>query len=112
MRLQTVPNTGNVYVNVTAIVGVSALLLLGGTAAFAQAPASTASHATTDPADQNKQLAAQVAELRAQVAQLQAAIKQAKPAMPMGTAGNKPMGMMDDMKGMGMPAGQGAMRWV
>jgi Spy/CpxP family protein refolding chaperone len=71
----------------------------------------------TDPADQSKQLAAQVAELRAQVAQLQAAIKQAgidkkvtaKPGMPMGTAGNKPMGMMDDMKEMGMPAGRGAM---
>jgi hypothetical protein len=73
---------------------------LGGTAAFAQTPA-----------DQNKQLAAQVAELRAQVAQLQAAIQQAKPAMPMGTAGSKPMGMgmMDDKKEMGMPAGQGAM---
>ncbi len=84
--------------SVRAILGVSAFLLLGGTAAFAQTPA-----------EQNKQLAAQVAELRAQVAQLQAAAKQAKPAMTMGT-GSKPMGMMDDdKKPMGMPAGQGAM---
>ena len=100
MRSKTVLHAGNVCSNVTAILGVSAFLLVGGTAAFAQTPA-----------DQNKQLAAQVAELRAQVAQLQAAIKQATPAMPMGTAGSKPMGMgmMDDKKEMGMPAGQGAM---
>ena len=116
MKSLAMLNTGNVCCKVRAILGVS-VLLLGGTAAFAQAPAA-APHPTTDSAEQNTQLAAQVAELRAQIAQLQAAVKQggtakkapAKPGMPMGTAGNKPMGMMDDKsEEMGMPSGQGAM---
>lgn len=101
----------------TAIVGLSALLLTGATGAYAQTPAAmpAAHQAATDPADQNKQLTAQIAELRAEVARLQAAIEQSGPAkkaspkpgmkMPPAPAKAKPMGMgmMDDKSEMGMP---------
>lgn len=118
MRSRTVLMSRNVCFSVTAILGVSALMLCGGAAAFAQAPASAppAQHAMAD-ADQNKQLLDQIAELRAQVAKLQTAVQQtgpgtkvpAKPGMNMPPAPNKGMGMMDEKSEMGMPAGKGAM---
>jgi Spy/CpxP family protein refolding chaperone len=84
---------------------------------LAQAPAAdpAAQHATPDPADQNKELIAQIAELRAQVARLQAAQQispgkkaPAKPGMNnMKPAPAKGMGMMDDKSEMGMPAAKG-----
>ena len=94
MRSRTVLKSRNVCSSVTAILGVSALLLSGGTAAFAQTPAP---HAMADPADQDKQLRDQIAELRAQVARLQAAVQQtgpgkkvtAKPGMNMSPAPTK-----------------------
>ena len=81
MRSRAVLKSREVFSSATAILGVSVLLLMGGTAAFAQAPASDphAQHATTDAADQNKQLADQIAELRVQVARLQAAVQQTGP---------------------------------
>lgn len=101
----------------------SALLLTGATAAFAKAPAAVppAYQAVADPAEQNKQLTAQIAELRAEVARLQAAIEQSgpvkkaspKPGMKMTPAPAKGMGMgmgmgmMDDKSEMGMPAAKG-----
>lgn len=118
MRSINVLMSRNMCSSVTAILGVSALMLCGGTAALAQTPASTppAKHAMTD-ADQNKQLLDQIAELRAQVARLQAAVQQtgpgkkapAKRGMNMPPAPNKGMGMMDEKSEMGMPAGKGAM---
>ena len=119
MRSLTVLMSRNVCASVTAILGVSALLLTGGTAALAQGPPAftpPAQHAMTD-ADQNAQLREQIAELRAQVARLQAAVQQtgpgkkvpAKPGMNMSPASNKGMGMMDEKSEMGMPAGKGAM---
>jgi Spy/CpxP family protein refolding chaperone len=107
--------------NITALLYVSGLVLLGGTAAWAQAPASSppAQHAMTD-AEKNKQLADQIAELRAQVAKLQAAqqsapAKKDTPAAGMKMPPAKPMGMMDDKGEMGMapkgakPTGKAAM---
>lgn len=98
----------------TAILGVSVLILLGGTAAFAQAPMpAMAQPATTNAADQNKQLTDQITDLSAKVARLQAALQQTgpgkkKPGMKM-AAPAKGMGMMDDKSEMGMPPGKGAM---
>lgn len=119
MRSCAVPNTGGVCSNVTAVLGVSVLFLLGGTAALGQAPASNppAQHGMADAADQNRQLADQITELRAQVARLQAAVQQTGPGkkvrpksgMKMNPASNKGMGMMDDKSDMGMSAGKGAM---
>ena len=118
MRSRTVLKSRRVCSNATVMFGLSALLV-GGTAAFAQAPASTppAQHTTADAADLNKQLLDQIAELRAQVAKLQAAVQQAapgkeatpKPGMTMSPPAKKGMSMMDDKKEMGMPAGKGAM---
>lgn len=84
------------------------------------APAGQA--ASTNGADQNKQLADQVTELRAQVARLQAAVQQngsgsktsAKSGMKMSPAAGKSMGMMGDMgmapkPGMAMKDDQGEM---
>ena len=78
MRLRAVLKSRKMLASATAILGVSVLLLTGGTTAFAQAAASDphAKHASTDPADQNRQLADQIAELRVQVARLQAAVQQ------------------------------------
>lgn len=107
--------------SVTARLGVSALLLLGGTAAFAQTTmpmsAPPAQEGMTNAADQNKQLADQIAELRAQVTRLQAAVQQTGPGkkvspksgMNMNPSQNKGMGMKDDESEMGMPPGKGAM---
>ena len=117
MRSRAVLKSRTVFSNATTILGVSVLLLTGGTAAFAQAPAAdpSAQHAMTDPADQNKQLIAQIAELRAEVARLQAAVQQSGPGkkatpksgMNMTPAGAKGMGTMDDKSEMGMPAPKG-----
>ncbi|MGE3537329.1 MAG: hypothetical protein AB7N91_07815 [Candidatus Tectimicrobiota bacterium] len=91
MRSRAVLHSGKVYSHMTAILGVSVLLLLGGTAAFAQAQASapSAQHTITDAADQNKPLAEQIAALRAQVARLQAAVAQTGP----GKKATSPSGM-------------------
>ncbi|HEY5870670.1 MAG TPA: periplasmic heavy metal sensor [Candidatus Tectomicrobia bacterium] len=116
MRLRAVLHSGEVCLNMTAILGVSVFLLLGGMAAFAQAPASAppAQHAMTDAADQHKPLADQITELRAQVARLQAAVAQTGPGkkatstsgLKMSPASNKGLGMMDDKEEMsGMPMG-------
>jgi Spy/CpxP family protein refolding chaperone len=117
MRLLTVKKSRNVCATVTAILGVCALLVWGGPAAFAQTPAPSAPHAMPDAADQNKQLADQITELRAQVARLQAAVQQTgtgkpvtpKPGMNMPPAANQGRGMMEGKGEMGMPAGPGAM---
>lgn len=94
--------------DVTALLYVSGLVLLGSTAVWAQVPAASppAQHATTD-AEKNKQLADQIAELRAQVARLQAAqqsapAKKDTPAAGMRMPPAKPMGMMDHKGEMGM----------
>ncbi len=118
MPSRAVLNSREVCSKVPAILGVSVLLLLGGTAGLGQAPASDPppQHAMTD-AEQNKQLADQVTDLRAQVARLQAAVEQTGPGkkvnpnsgMKMSPASNKGMGMMNDKNEMGMPPGKGAM---
>ena len=119
MRSRAVLNSREVCSNVTVLLGVSVLLLLGDTAAFGQAPASDppAQHAMADAADQNRQLADQISELRAQVVRLQAVVQQTGPgkrvhpksSMKMNPASNKGMGMMDEKSEMGMSAGKGAM---
>ena len=114
--------------------GASILLLAGAMIGSAQAPmpsmAPAGQSASTNAADQNKQLADQVTELRAQVARLQAAVQQngsgskmpakgmkatAAPAkgMGMGDMGMPPkpgMAMKDDQGEMGAmpPAGGNA----
>jgi Spy/CpxP family protein refolding chaperone len=117
MRSRAVPNSAEVC-SVTAIFGVCALLLLRGSAVFAQAPApAPAQQVMTDTADQNKQLADQITGLRAQVARLEAAVHETgpgkkvnlKPAMKMSPSPNKAMGMMDDKSGMSIAPEKGAM---
>ena len=98
-----------------AILGISVLLLFGGAAAFAQAPASPPpeQHAMSDAADQHKQLADQITNLRAQVVRLQAAVQQTGP----GKTSTANAGTSKGMGGMGMaapgtaamPAGGGGM---
>lgn len=119
MRSRAMLDGGEVCSNVTAILCVSVLLFLGGTAAFGQTSVSNppAQHGMADAADQNRQLADQITELRAQVARLQAAVQQTGPGkkvrpksgMKMNPASNKGMGIMDDTSEMGMSAGKGAM---
>ena len=117
MRSRALLKSREVFSGATSILGISVLLLTGGTTAFAQAPATNppAQHAMTDPADQNRELTAQIAELRAEVARLQAAVQQSGPGkkatpksgMNMTPAPAKGMGMMDDKSEMGMPAAKG-----
>jgi Spy/CpxP family protein refolding chaperone len=119
MRSRGVPNNAEVCSNVSAILGVCVLLLLGAATAFAQAPApaSPAQQVMTGAADQNTQLADQITELRAQVARLEAAVHETGPgkkvnpkrAMKMSASPNNGMGMMDDKSGMSMPPEKGAM---
>lgn len=108
----------NKFTKVTAVLGISALMLFGGTAVMAQPPAHSSAPQAATEAERNRQLADQIAELRAQVAKLQAAVPQAAPAkkgspttgMKMSPPAPKGMGMgmMGDKGAMGMPA-KGAM---
>lgn len=119
MRLLAVVNRGEVCSNMTAIFG-AVLLLLGGTAALAQAPASAhpAQHAVTNTDSQNKQEADQITELRAQVARLQAAVQQLgsgkRPSVRSGTLTSTAgtgggMGAMASPGKVPMPSGEGDM---
>lgn len=101
----------------SAVFGASILLFPGAMTSFSQAPISPMGQpATTNAADQNKQVSDQITELRAEIGRLEAAIRQAgagkkvspKSGNKMSPAPNKSMGMMDDKSEMGMP-GKSAM---
>jgi Spy/CpxP family protein refolding chaperone len=118
MRSRAVLNNAEVCSNVSAILGVCVLLLLGAATAFAQAPApAPARQVMTDTADQDKQLADQITGLRAQIARLETAVHETgpgkkvnlKPAMKMSPSPNNGMGIMDDKSETSMPPEKGAM---
>ncbi len=116
-------NSTTAVLKPSAVFGASILLLAGAMIGSAQAPmapmAPAGQSASTNSADQNKQLADQVTELRAQVARLEAAVQQTspgskmvpKPAMKMSPAEARGMGMgemgMAPTAGMAMKDDQG-----
>lgn len=120
MRPKVVLNSREVRLYVTAIVGVSILLLIGSSSAFAQASAEPLTlQSTTNVGDQNKQLADQINQLQQEIVRLQADIDltgvgkktSLKSEMKISPAPKKGMGMMaGDKSKMGMPPAKAPMR--
>ena len=104
MRSITVLNTIGARTLKSVILGGCVLLLSGAMTRIAQASPEPQEHPAAAAADQNKQLADEIAMLRAQIAKLQAAQNgsnkkpMAKAGMPMATTKGPGMGMgmMDD----------------
>ena len=115
MRSRGLLDRGGGCSHVTAVLGVGVLLILGGSAAYGQAPAvgPPAQLGMAGAAGQNRQLADQITELRAQVARLQAAVQQTGPGkkvIPRSGMKKSIASNNDDKSEMEMPAGQGATR--